>query len=179
MITALVLSATALTAPVKAHVVLSETEAKPGAYYFTFLRVGHGCDGQATESLTVEIPAGVYSAKPQPKAGWKVEIIREDLPAPVVGPHGKTLTDRVARIRWSGGALPDDMVDQFGLLVKLPEVEGPLYFPTVQSCAGAEKSWTAIPAEGAAWSSVPTPAPVVYLKRDEGARNEGAQAPHH
>ncbi|WP_417459732.1 YcnI family protein [Kordiimonas sp.] len=174
MITALVLSAAALASPVKAHVVLSETEAKPGAYHFTFLRVGHGCDGQATESLTVEIPAGVYSAKPQPKTGWKVEIIREDLPAPVVGPHGKALTDRVARIRWSGGALPDNMVDQFGLLVKLPTSSGPLYFPTVQSCALGEKSWTMIPPEGAAWGSVPTPAPVVYLKSDEDT-----QAPHH
>ncbi|WP_417455995.1 YcnI family protein [Kordiimonas sp.] len=174
MITALVLGASAMTVPVKAHVVLSETEAKPGAYFFTFLRVGHGCDGEATESLTVDIPTGIYSAKPQPKAGWDVEIIREDLPAPVVGPHGKMLTDRVARVRWSGGSLPDTMVDQFGLLVKLPMSSGPLYFPTAQSCAHGEKRWTMIPPEGAAWGSVPTPAPVVYLKSDEGS-----QAPHH
>ncbi len=173
-IAALVLSATALTAPAKAHVVLSETEAKPGAYFFTFLRVGHGCDGEATESLTVEIPTGIYSAKPQPKVGWNIEIVREDLPTPVVGPHGKTLTDRVARVRWSGSSLPDTMVDQFGLLVKLPMSSGPLYFPTVQSCAQGEKSWTMIPPEGAAWGSVPTPAPVVYLKSDEDT-----QAPHH
>lgn len=152
------------TVPARAHVVMSETEAKAGAYYFGFLRVGHGCDGLATERVTVEIPEGIYSAKPQPKPGWNVEIVRERLAEPAEGPHGKMVEERVVRIIWSGGSLPDDMVDQFGLSLKLPEQSGPLYLPTVQSCDGGEKRWTMMPPTGAAWGSVPAPAPVINLE---------------
>ena len=48
-----------------------------------FLRPGHGCNGDATNALTVTIPDGVTGAKAQQKAGWKVTS------------DGKTIT-------WSG-----------------------------------------------------------------------------
>ena len=50
-----------------------------------FLRPGHGCDGDATNALTVTIPDGVTRAKAQQKPGWTVTS------------DGKTIT-------WSGGA---------------------------------------------------------------------------
>ncbi|TNE65099.1 MAG: DUF1775 domain-containing protein [Alphaproteobacteria bacterium] len=157
-----------VSAPATAHVVFATPEAAPGAYYFGELRVGHGCEGLATTAVTVEIPEGIYSAKPQPKAGWTVEIIRESLPEPLAGSHGKVMTDRVARLRWSGGPLSDDMVDQFGLMLKLPDVSGPLYFPVTQTCDGGQTDWTMIPAKGQAWGALKHPAPVLTLKIPDG-----------
>jgi uncharacterized protein YcnI len=85
-------------------------------------RPGHGCDGDATNALSVEIPAGVTGVKAQPKAGWKLSTSNE----------GKTIT-------WSGGALPDDQFDEFGLRVTWPKAAvgsaaQKYYFKAVQTC---------------------------------------------
>jgi len=86
------------------------------------LRPGHGCDGDATNALSVEIPAGVTGVKAQPKAGWKLSTSN----------GGKTIT-------WSGGALPDDQFDEFGLRMTWPKAAAgsaaqKYYFKTVQTC---------------------------------------------
>ncbi len=85
-------------------------------------RPGHGCDGDATNALSVEIPAGVTGAKAQQKAGWKISTSND----------GKTIT-------WSGGALPDDQFDEFGLRVTWPKAAAgsapqKYYFKSVQTC---------------------------------------------
>lgn len=85
-----------------------------------FLRPGHGCDGDATNAVSVILPEGVTNAKAQQKAGWKVTA------------SGNTIT-------WSGGALPDDQFDDFGIKLTWPklasgEASRTLYFQTVQRC---------------------------------------------
>jgi uncharacterized protein YcnI len=138
---ALGLSAAATAA--QAHIVLQETEAKAGAYYVAAFRVGHGCEGQATTALSIELPEGVEEAKPQPKPGFAFER------------SGRTVTWR--------GRVADSEFELFPLLVKLPAKAGPLYFPAVQTCGAVQQRWIEIPAPGAAWTSVPHPAPVVTL----------------
>lgn len=85
-------------------------------------RPGHGCDGDATNAITVTLPGGISpaSAKAQPKAGWTLSR------------SGNTVT-------WSGGALPDDQFDEFGLRVTWPTLPAGVasqrfYFKTVQTC---------------------------------------------
>ncbi|MDR3508681.1 MAG: YcnI family protein [Caulobacteraceae bacterium] len=146
----------------QAHVVLSQTEARPGAYYAGEFRVGHGCAGSATTALTVTIPAGIISAKPQPKAGWSLEILREPLAAPITGEGGQVIRERVKSITWRG-RLPDAEFDAFGISAKLPNMAGPLYFPTVQTCEAGENRWTDIPGPGQAWHDVRHPAPVINI----------------
>jgi len=85
-----------------------------------FLRPGHGCDGDATNALTVTLPDGVTGAKAQQKAGWNVTS------------DGKTIT-------WSGGALPDDQFDDFGIKLTWPKLADGVtsqkfYFTSVQTC---------------------------------------------
>lgn len=85
-------------------------------------RPGHGCDGDATNALSVEIPAGVTGAKAQQKAGWKLSTSN----------NGSTIT-------WSGGSLPDDQFDEFGLRVTWPKAATgsaaqKYYFKAVQTC---------------------------------------------
>jgi uncharacterized protein YcnI len=138
-----------LATPASAHVVLSPDASSAGAYYAGVLRVGHGCDGQATTALHVEIPAAATDAKPQPKPGWRVEITRAG--------------GRVTALRWTG-LLPADQFESFGIMLKLdPAASGMVYLPVVQSCGEAQKRWTDIPPPGAAWTSVPSPAPVLTI----------------
>jgi len=146
-----------------AHVVLTEPMAHAGAPYVGHFRVGHGCAGAATTAVEVRLPEGVTAAKPQPKPGWTLEIKREPLTQPVKGEGGGLLHERVAAVIWRG-RLPDDEFDEFALMAKLPATLGPLYFPTLQTCEKGEERWTDIPAPGAAWGSVPHPAPVVTLE---------------
>ncbi len=85
-----------------------------------FLRPGHGCDGDATNAMTVTIPDGVTGAKAQQKPGWTVTS------------DGKTIT-------WSGGALPDDQFDDFGIKLTWPKLADGVtsqkfYFTSVQTC---------------------------------------------
>jgi periplasmic copper chaperone A len=86
-------------------------------------RPGHGCDGDATNALSIEIPAGVTGVKAQPKAGWKLSTSN----------NGNTIT-------WSGGNLPDDQIDEFGIEHDVAEVPQSgsaaqkYYFKAVQTC---------------------------------------------
>lgn len=144
-----------------AHVVFAEPQTAPNSYYAGFLRVSHGCDGSPTRAVRVEIPAGVDIARPQPKPGWTLEIEHEPLATPVRA-EMSMVTERVTAITWRG-ELPADQFDQFGIMMRLPDRSGPLYFRVTQICAEGMQSWTDIPAPGAAWNSVPHPAPVLTL----------------
>ncbi len=66
-LTALLVLAAA-TAPAAGHVTLERAETAPGAYK-AVLRVPHGCGREPTTGITVTIPEGVHSVKPQPKPG--------------------------------------------------------------------------------------------------------------
>lgn len=154
--------AIALTSSAYAHVVFAEPEAAPSSYYAGFLRVSHGCGASPTRSVRVEIPAGVNIARPQPKPDWTLEIERAPLATPIAS-EGGALTERVTSITWRG-ELPADQFEQFGIMMRLPAESGPLYFPVIQICADGEQRWEQIPAAGAAWHSVPRPAPVLTLQ---------------
>ena len=139
-----------LPGAVLGHVIIDPPEVLAGKSAVIALRVGHGCDHKATTALRVEAPPGLASLKPQPKAGWTLKV-----------EHDKN--GRAAVAIWSGGSLSDEDFDQFALLVKAPDTNGAVYFPTVQTCDGGEARWTDIPAAGQAWHDVPHPAPVLVL----------------
>src|SRR5262249_20835349 len=121
----------------------------------------HGCAGSPTRSIRVEIPESVTIARPQPKPGWRLDIERAPLAQPIQS-EGGPITDRVTAIMWTG-ELPADEFDQFGIMMRLPNQAGPLYFRVTQTCASGEERWTEIPAEGQAWGSMHRPAPVITL----------------
>lgn len=156
------LAALALPASASAHVVFDQRVATAGGYYTGFLRVTHGCGDSPTVSVRVDIPAGVVSARPQPKPGWTLKIDRVPLATPIKGEGGAAITTRVTAITWTG-KLPPDEFDQFGLSLKLPDAAGPLYFPTTQRCATGVNAWTAIPASPEQWHATPSPAPMLML----------------
>jgi hypothetical protein len=153
----------ALAAPALAHVVLTVREAPAGSYYTGAFEVGHGCAGSATTALRVEIPDAILNAKPQPKAGWTLEIEREPLATPIKGDGGETITTRAKAFTWRG-RLPDDEFDEFGVMAKLPSAPGVLVFPAVQTCEQGETRWVETPAAGQPRPAHPAPTLTVTPK---------------
>ncbi len=151
--------------PAFAHVTANPDSGAAGSYFETAFRVSHGCGGTDTVTLSVKMPPGMVTAKPQAKAGWTVEIRKSKLPAPVPAGHGRMADEQIDEIIWRGGALPNDQYDTFGVLMKLPEKAGEtLWFPVTQTCEKGSHAWTQIPADGQAWHDVESPAPFVKIE---------------
>lgn len=154
---------TASAQPARAHATLDRNEAPADSFFNTFVNVPHGCEGSATLKVRVRIPEGVIGVKPQPKPGWDLSIRQEKLEKPIVESHGRTITDVVAEVTWSGKLL-DENFDQFGLHMKLPNKPGEtLYFPTVQECEHGAHRWIEIPAAGKTRGDYKEPAPFLKL----------------
>lgn len=146
-----------------AHVTANPDNGVAGKYFQTSFRISHGCEGSDTTAVSIQIPHGFVTLKPQYKPGWKVEIKKRKLAAPVPAGHGKMANEEFSEVIWSGGSLPDDQYDEFGLLVKLPENEQKLWFPVTQTCIKGENKWSEIPAEGQEWHELKSPAPFVTV----------------
>ena len=145
-----------------AHIVLEQKSAPAASYFKATFMVGHGCAGSATTSITVDIPEGVVNVKPMPKPGWKLETRVETLAKPYEL-HGKTFTEGVTQVRWTGGPLPDANYDEFVMLTRLPDAAGKYYFRIVQTCEQGETRWEEIPAEGKTTRDYRTPAAMLEI----------------
>src|SRR5690606_9276508 len=123
-------------------------DARPGSYAKLTFRVPHGCEGEATTGITVLIPDGVLSVKPQVNPGWEISIRKKKLKKPV-RLHGKAVLEGVSEVSWSGGPLPDEHMDEFGVGMKLPETPGALIaFPVIQRCKSKTTRWEMVPKPG-------------------------------
>lgn len=151
------------TQPARAHATLDRNEAAADSFFNTFLNVPHGCEGSPTLKVRVRIPEGVIGVKPQPKSGWELTVRHEKLEKPIVESHGRTITEVVAEVTWSGKLL-DENFEQFGIHMKLPDRPGDtLYFPTVQECEKGAHRWIEIPAAGKTRGDYKEPAPFLKL----------------
>jgi len=137
--TLLVLAALTLPASASAHVALTQTTARAGAYHAAVFRVGHGCGEAATTAITVRLPDSIPLARPQPKPGWTISFGHEPLDPPL-SDHGRPLTERIRTVTWTG-ELAVNHFDEFALLAKLPAEAGELSFPVIQSCGETRVAW--------------------------------------
>lgn len=164
------LIATAFASTATAHATLETQEAQVGSYYKAVVRIGHGCNGEATLKLRVEIPEGVIAVKPMPKAGWTLETT-EGAYENTYLLHGREMSAGVKEITWTG-ELADAHYDEFIFRAKLDTslpAEEMLFFPTVQECASGQNAWIEIPTAGQDPHDLNSPAPSLMLKA----------APHH
>ncbi|MDE2379406.1 DUF1775 domain-containing protein [Bradyrhizobium sp.] len=163
-----VLAAAAVLAgsPALAHVYLEGKQATVGGSYKAVFAVPHGCAGSPTVKIRVQIPEGVISVKPMPKAGWSVDVVDGKYSAEY-SYHGNRISSGAKEVVWSGGKLPDRNYDEFVVATYLTDGLKPnttLYFPVVQECENGVSRWIDIPAEGAGHShDSKTPAPGVKL----------------
>jgi len=128
-----------------AHVTLQTREAPAGGYYKAVFKVPHGCGGEPTTAIRVQIPEGVIAVKPQPKTGWQIELEQGAYDHEYVL-HGKAVRAGVRQVAWSGGSLPDEYYDEFVFQAYLApglQAGSSLYFPLVQECGSRSERWTA------------------------------------
>ena len=156
------LLALALAGAASAHAILVPPKAEAGSFYKAGIGITHGCGGSATREVIVTIPAGVAGAKPMPKPGWTLEVERSKLAQPRVS-HGRSVTEDVTQVRWSGGTLPNAYYDEFVIVATLPDAAAPLYWKVTQICDQGRIDWTDIPADGQAASELKSPAPRLEL----------------
>lgn len=148
----------ALTAaPAFAHVSAIPGEATAGKSTNQQFKVGHGCDGSPTTKVTIFIPDGVVSVKPEIEPGWTISS--------TIGPitpfdnHGETVSEGVKELTFTADTpLPDDRVTFFGLSMTMPDKAGEtISIPVVQTCQQGETRWIEIPVEGQEEPELPAP----------------------
>jgi len=117
------------TASAHASIQLYGEHATPGGYGAIFMRVPHGCTGGlATDTVTVQIPAGFASVRPAKVAGWT---------------ESRTMTgSTVTAVSWTGGSLSNSAFMDFGISVKFPVTAGTYGFVTVQQCGSVTTTWS-------------------------------------
>jgi periplasmic copper chaperone A len=160
------------------HITLETKTAPPGSSYKAVLQVGHGCDGAATQTLSVQIPTGFQGAKPMPKTGWTLAVESGDLAVPYES-HGKRVTKDVTRITWKAAsraaALPDAHFDQFTIRGSLHDAPGPMWFRVLQTCEKGRNDWNQVPVSGTSTQGLDFPAALLQVvQADESAPPAGA-----
>ncbi|KAF8929268.1 hypothetical protein EDD21DRAFT_383927 [Dissophora ornata] len=149
------------TSSVEAHVTANPSIAVSGAYLQTNFRVPHGCDGNATDMVIIEVPKGVTSVKPRAVVPWNTTINMIPLDVPIVT-STSTVNTTVGSVVYSNGLLLDSMYEDFGMQFKLPVMEGALYWRVYQHCVNnAWNNWTEVP--DASGKTTGFPAPVITV----------------
>src|SRR4051794_21629717 len=107
----IVMLTAALPEAAAAHATLEQQRAAVGSFYKAVIRVPHGCEGQPTLRVRVQVPEGVLAVKPMLKPGWELSVVRKPYAQPYQY-HGATLTEGIREVAWSG-KLPDENYDEF------------------------------------------------------------------
>ncbi len=131
-----------MSAQAMAHV--SFIDAKPlkiGKSFKASFAIPHGCNGTATQRVTVKIPTGVIGVKAMPKSTWKVSYQNTQYPTPYQQ-YAKDVTSGVSSITWQGN-LADADYDEFTFIGYLAKSDvDTLYFPVIQECEQGQYLWT-------------------------------------
>jgi uncharacterized protein YcnI len=147
-----------------AHVTAHPDTGTAGSSFETEFDVSHGCDGSATVSVSMKIPAEVAFVKPRLKPGWKITIKTRKLDGVPPSSHGRSITETADEVTWRGGPLPNAMYDGFSLRMRLPNQPGAtLYFPAIQQCQKGIHRWVEIPGPGQGWTDMREPPPFVKV----------------
>ncbi|MBB2751183.1 UNVERIFIED_ORG: hypothetical protein GGI57_001861 [Rhizobium aethiopicum] len=160
-------SATAI-AGAEAHVTFLNKEATAETTILATLQLPHGCDGRATTEVRVKLPEGFVFAKPQPKAGWELEVIKGDYQK-TYDNHGDKVKTGAVEIRWKNGNLSDDFYDTFVIQGKVSGVEAgtSLAFPVTQICGDTVEAWDQVAKEGGDAHGMKSPAPLLKVVAGE------------
>ncbi|MBB4233794.1 copper chaperone PCu(A)C [Rhizobium esperanzae] len=169
---AALVSATAI-AGAEAHVTFLDGQATQESTILATLQLPHGCDGKATTEVRVKLPEGFVFAKPQPKAGWELEVIKGDYQKSYDN-HGDKVKAGAVEIRWKSGNLSDDFYDTFVIQGKVSGVEAgtSLAFPVTQICGDTVQAWDQVAADGGDAHGLKSPAPLLKVVAGEGQGHE-------
>lgn len=162
-----------------AHSALDQSEAKSGSRYKAIVRITHGCDAKATTKVSIELPEGFLAAKPQAKAGWKIETVSGDY-AKSYKLSGKDVNTGVRKVVFSNGELPSNIYDEFVVVGHLAnfDKDTTLAFPVTQECGNdASLAWTDVPQPGQNAHDLKNPAPTLLVRAAK--EGHGGNEMHH
>ncbi|NYI78460.1 YcnI family protein [Nocardioides panzhihuensis] len=167
-----------VAAPASAHVTVTPTETAAGAYTVLTFSNGHGCEGSPTKQITIQVPEGINTVTPTRQPFYDVKVTKEKLAEPIKDAHGNELTERDATIVYTAKTpLPDGQRDAFEVSLQLPEEEGTLAFPVIQTCEKGETAWIEETPEGATEEPEnPAPAFDVTEATDDGHGHSSDEA---
>jgi uncharacterized protein YcnI len=165
---ALAAAVSGLMSPAQAHVTLDTAVAPAGTSFKAAFRVGHGCEaGSATHTLVVRVPAGFRGAKPMPKPGWALDIVRAPLAMLDDSTNGK-VTEDVVEVTWRATSreawVQDAWYDEFVLRGQTPAQAGPLWFKVRQVCDKGQWDWADVPASGTSTKGLKAPAALLDVQ---------------
>ncbi|CUX32831.1 MULTISPECIES: copper chaperone PCu(A)C [Agrobacterium] len=166
IITCSLFVASVSTSQAFAHATFVDGSAEQESTVVAALQVPHGCEGGlATTEVQIKLPEGFIAAKPQPKAGWELEVIKGDYQKAYKN-HGKEIKSGPVEIRWKGGNLPDEFYDTFSVQGKISGIEAgqDLPFKVTQLCGDKGKvAWDEVAAAGVDPHSLKSPAPTIRV----------------
>lgn len=137
-------ASTLAAASANAHVTVASGPAVANKSQEVHFGVGHGCDGDDTFAVRIEIPAGVVSVRPMRSDFGEVAV-------------EKDANDVVTAVTWQKAA--EDALDSdiayYKLTIRLKAPDKPFtqhYFKTQQTCRAADGTltvvdWAALPGE--------------------------------
>ena len=121
---AVVLGSLLLPTGAMAHVEMTPSEVPAGKPAELSFEIPHGCDGAATTSLVVQVPANATNVKAEQIKGWKS-------------------TSSPGTLTWTGGPLPDDQTLDVPFSATVYGQKGEtVMFKVIQECqGGASTAW--------------------------------------
>jgi uncharacterized protein len=126
----------ALPAAAGAHVTVQPDTATAGGFTRLDVRVPTERD-VATTKVQLQLPDGFAEASWEPVPGWNVKVTKAKLAQPVKTDDGE-VTEEVKQITWSGGSIPPEAFQDFGLSVQIPDKAGKLTFKALQTYADGQ-----------------------------------------
>lgn len=170
-----------LSAPAAAHVTVSAAGTTAGSYTLLTFSVPHGCEGEATTAVAIQIPEPLYSVTPTVNPNWDVELVPVELDEPITDSHGNEVTERVDEVVYTAHTpLPDGHRDAFELSLRLPEETAgqTLAFPVIQTCGDTEHPWIQVAEEGQDPDALDSPAPLIEVTAaEEAAATDTGETP--
>jgi uncharacterized protein YcnI len=112
-----------LAVPARAHIEVEPTSAVAGEFAYLRFLVYHGCQGAATNKVTIKIPDGVTLVRPQVKTGWTIQTVSAPYKEPIDAGREK-ITEGFVEITWEGGPLPKEYTDDFSIVARMPYQPG-------------------------------------------------------
>ena len=135
----LVLAGALLAVPAaSAHVTVNPNEVAADSFARFAIRVPNETEDADTTNVTVQLPASVSFVSFQPKPGWKRSVTMVKLAKPITNDEGETVTERISTVTWDGGQIAPGEFDEFGMSAKVPDKEGTLVFPAVQTYSNGD-----------------------------------------
>lgn len=148
------------------------------------LKIGHGCDGEATKKIVIQVPESLINVKARPLAGWTISYKTKKLtkPATLYGSSVTTTIDTITYTAGQNNALADNqvqLVDIFFNVRKTAELGTlpgkykldakfgpngwrPAYIPVTQICTTKQNKWTDIHVPNK--PEPEEPAPIIFIR---------------